>query len=98
MKKQPQIVIKPYSRKRKKKGWRRYFIVILTFFIFFTVSVYLFLSWLIKKEKTELERLRYENQKLRSEIKRFQSSQEAYEEYIRTRLGYIRDGEKIIIY
>ncbi len=98
MKRNPQIVIKPYSKKRKKKTWRRYFLVIFTFLIFFTVSIYLFLSWLVKKEKTELERLKYENQKIRSEIKKFQSSQEAYEEYIRTRLGYIKDGEKIIIY
>lgn len=98
MKKQPQIIIKPYKRKKKKKRLKRYFLVILTFLIFFTLSLYFLLSWLVKKESGELEKQRLNNQILRSEIKRFQSSNEAYEEYIRTKMGYIKEGEKLIIY
>jgi hypothetical protein len=35
---------------------------------------------------------------MRQEIKQLQSSESNYEELIRRRLGYIKDGEKILIY
>lgn len=70
----------------------------LTVLIFITLSLYLFLSWIIKKEEKGLEKLRSENQILRSEIKRFQSSDLAYEELLRAKMGYIKNGEKVIQY
>lgn len=72
--------------------------VVLSVLVFFSLMVYLLLHWMIKKEGRELEKLRMENQILRSEIKRFQSSEEAYEELLRTKMGYIKEGEKLIIY
>ncbi len=70
----------------------------LTALVFITLSLYLFLSWIIKKEEKGLEKLRSENQILRLEIKRFQSSDLAYEELLRVKMGYIKNGEKVIQY
>lgn len=73
-------------------------LVVLSVLVFFTLTIYLLLHWLIKKESKELEKLKLDNQMLRSEIKKYQSSEQAYEELLRTKLGFIKDGEKIIIY
>lgn len=98
MKKEPSIYIKPYSKKKKKKRIKRILLVVLSVLVFFTLTIYLLLHWLIKKESKELEKLKLDNQMLRSEIKKYQSSEQAYEELLRTKLGFIKDGEKIIIY
>ncbi|MCS7199710.1 MAG: septum formation initiator family protein [Caldimicrobium sp.] len=98
MKKQPVIYLKPYSKRSKKKRLKKILLVVLSVLVFFSLMVYLLLHWMIKKEGRELEKLRMENQILRSEIKRFQSSDEAYEELLRTKMGYIKEGEKLIIY
>ncbi|MCS7150625.1 MAG: septum formation initiator family protein [Caldimicrobium sp.] len=72
--------------------------MVISLLVFFALTIYLFLHWLIKKESKELEKLKLDNQMLRSEIKKYQSSEQAYEELLRTKLGFIKDGEKIIIY
>ncbi|MFN4197369.1 MAG: FtsB family cell division protein, partial [Caldimicrobium sp.] len=46
----------------------------------------------------ELEKIQIENQRLKSEIKKYQSSDKAYEEFLRVQMGYIEEGEKIILY
>jgi len=91
-----EIIIKP--RKKKKKRLRRILVFLLAGSLFFAISIYLFLSWMIKKEAEEIQKIKSKNEILKSQIKRYQSSDEAYEELLRTKLGYIRDGEKIIIY
>jgi len=45
-----------------------------------------------------MEDLKIKNEKMRQEIKELQSSESNYEELIRRRLGYIKEGEKIFIY
>jgi len=97
MARQKEILIRPYQRKKKKRV-KRILLLGLTILVLFTVTFYLFLNWVIKKETSELEKIRTKNQSLKSEIKRFQSSKEAYEELLRVRMGYIREGEKIINY
>ncbi len=94
----PKVVITPYGKRKKRKKYRRILLFSLFIFLFFTLGAYLFLSWLIKKESKDLEKIRLENQKLRGEIKKFQSSDKAYEEVLRVKMGYIAEGEKIIIY
>jgi len=91
-----EIIIKP--RKKKKKRLRRILVFLLAGSLFFAISIYFFLSWMIKKEAEEIQKIKSKNEILRSQIKQYQSSDEAYEELLRTKLGYIRDGEKIIIY
>ncbi len=98
MLKSREIIIRPYSKKKRKKRLRRFFLFFLSILIVFTLSIYFFLNWLIKKESEEVEKLRMKNQSLKSEIKKFESSDQAYEELLRVKMGYIRDGEKIIIY
>jgi cell division protein FtsB len=98
MPKSREIIIKPYSKKKRKKKIRRFLLLFLSILVIVTVSFYFFLNWLIKKENEELEKLRIKNQQLKSEIKKYESSDKAYEELLRVKLGYIRDGEKIIIY
>ncbi|MEZ0343348.1 MAG: septum formation initiator family protein [Caldimicrobium sp.] len=93
-----EIIIRPYSKKRRKKRLRRFFLFFLSVLVVFTLSLYFFLNWLIKKENEEVEKLKTKNQSLRSEIKKYESSDEAYEELLRVKMGYIKDGEKIIIY
>ncbi len=93
-----EIIIRPYSKKRRKKRLRRLFLFFLSVLVVFTLSLYFFLNWLIKKENEEVEKLKTKNQSLRSEIKKYESSDEAYEELLRVKMGYIKDGEKIIIY
>jgi len=66
--------------------------------ILLTTSMYFYLSWRIKKELKEMEDLKIKNEKMRQEIKELQSSESNYEELIRRRLGYIKEGEKIFIY
>lgn len=91
-----EIIIKP--RKKKKKRLRRILVFMLAGSLLVAISIYLFLSWMIKKEAEEIQKIKSRNEILKSQIKRFQSSDEAYEELLRTKLGYIRDGEKIIVY
>ncbi|MFN3920964.1 MAG: FtsB family cell division protein [Caldimicrobium sp.] len=94
----PKIVLTPYHKRKKKKKYKRIFIFILFFFVFFALGAYFLLSWIIRKESKDLERLRLENQKLKTEVREFQSSDKAYEEYLRVKMGYIAEGEKIILY
>jgi cell division protein FtsB len=98
MPKPSQIIIKPYSKRKKKKRLRRILLGMLTALVFVILTIYIFLSWLIKKEGKELEKLRSENQILKTEIKKFQSSDLAYEEFLRVKMGYIKNGEKVIQY
>ncbi len=93
---QPQIVIKPYKKKVKKK--RKLIIGILFICLILSISIYLFLSWIVKKEYKELERLKKENSFLKREIKELVSSNSSYEKILRTKYGFIKEGEKIIIY
>ncbi len=98
MKKGPSIIIKPYSKRKKRKRIKRVFLFSLIIFVFLVLFLYLYLSWIIKKEDQEIEKLKRENERLRSEIRKIQTSEGVYEEFIRTRLGYIREGEKIVQY
>jgi len=91
-----EIIIKP--RKKKKKRLRRILVFLLAGSLLFAISIYFFLSWMIKKEAEEIQKIKSKNEILKSQIKRYQSSDEAYEELLRTRLGFIKEGEKIIIY
>ncbi|MFN3406151.1 MAG: FtsB family cell division protein [Caldimicrobium sp.] len=94
----PKVYVTPYSKRKKKKKIKRYALFFFVFLIFLTLSTYLFLSWMIKRESKELERIQTENQRLRSEIKKYQNSDKTYEEFLRVQMGYIEEGEKIIIY
>lgn len=93
-----EIIIKPYSRKKRKKRLRRFLLLFLSLLVIFTLSFYFLLNWLIKKESEEIEKIKMRNQYLKSEIKKYESSDMAYEELLRVKLGYIQEGEKIIIY
>ena len=90
------IIIKP--KPRRKKRVRRLFLFGLLILILLTTSMYFYLSWRIKKELKDIEDLKIKNEQMRQEIKQLQSSESHYEEHIRRRLGYIKDGEKIFIY
>jgi len=70
----------------------------LLILVLLTTFMYFYLSWRIKKELKDIEDLKIKNEQIRQEIKQLQSSESNYEELIRRRLGYIRDGEKIFIY
>lgn len=94
---QPQIIIKPY-KKRVKRSRKKLLIGILFIFLILSLSIYLFLSWMIKKEYKELEKLKRENSFLKKEIKELVSSNSSYERILRTKYGFIKDGEKIVIY
>lgn len=92
---QSQIVIKPHKKKKKKKKW---FIGILLIGFIFTFSIYLLLSFMVKREMKTIEEMERENNYLRKEIQKFSNSNIPYEELLRTKYGYIKEGEKIIIY
>lgn len=94
----PKVVITPYNKRKRRRKYKRIFMVVIFVFVFITLGAYLFLSWLIKKESKDLEKIRLENQKLRTEVREFQSSDKAYEEFLRVKMGYIAEGEKIILY
>lgn len=70
----------------------------LLILVLLTTFMYFYLSWRIKKELKDIEDLKIKNEQIRQEITQLQSSESNYEELIRRRLGYIRDGEKIFIY
>ena len=70
----------------------------LLILVLLTTFMYFYFSWRIKKELKDIEDLKIKNEQIRQEIKQLQSSESNYEELIRRRLGYIRDGEKIFIY
>ena len=70
----------------------------LLILVLLTTFMYFYFSWRIKKELKDIEDLKIKNEQIRQEIKQFQSSESNYEELIRRRLGYIRDGEMIFIY
>ncbi|HAA84302.1 MAG: Septum formation initiator [Thermodesulfobacterium sp. 37_54] len=96
-KKGPQIYIKPYAKKKKSR-FKKVFFTLLLIFLGLTCAVFLTLNFLIKKEMEEVERVKRENVYYEGEIKRLTSSDEPYEEILRTKYGYIKEGEKIIIY
>jgi cell division protein FtsB len=90
------IIIKP--KPKRKKRIRRLLLFGLLILVLLTTSMYFYLSWRIKKELKDIEDLKIKNEQIRQEITQLQSSESNYEELIRRRLGYIRDGEKIFIY
>jgi len=93
---QPQIVIKPKRKKRKKR--KRWFLAVLLIAVFLTISIYLGLNFMIKREMKEIEEIRKENSYFKKEIQKLSNSDTPYEEILRTKYGYIKKGEKIIIY
>jgi cell division protein FtsB len=90
------IIIKP--KPKRKKRIRRLLLFGLLILVLLTTFMYFYLSWRIKKELKDIEDLKIKNEQIRQEITQLQSSESNYEELIRRRLGYIRDGEKIFIY
>ncbi len=93
---QPQIVIKPYKKRRKKI--RKWLIGILIIGFILTLSIYLGLNFMVKREMKEIEEIRKENSYFKKEIQKLSNSDTPYEEILRTKYGYIKKGEKIIIY
>ncbi|MDF2954224.1 MAG: hypothetical protein OD816_001469 [Thermodesulfobacterium sp.] len=93
---QPQIVIKPKRKKRRKR--KKWFLAILLIAVFLTFSIYLGLSFMVKREMSKIEEIEKENRYLREKIQKFSTSDIPYEELLRTKYGYIKRGEKIIIY
>ena len=88
-----------YKKKRKSRGKLFYiFRILLCLCFIFSVSFYLWLSYLIKKEKAEIKRLEKENEVLQMQIKKFLTSDKYYEEFLRTEFAYIKKGEKLFIY
>ncbi len=90
------LEIRSYRKKRSKK-----FKVLITLLLVWCVVsgiLYLGVSWFIAKKVEEIKRLQKENAELRLDIKELKTSSKAYEELIRRKLGYIKDGEKIVIY
>jgi len=90
------IIIKP--KPKRKKRIRRLLLFGLLILVLLTTFMYFYLSWRIKKELKDIEDLKIKNEQIRQEIIQLQSNESNYEELIRRRLGYIRDGEKIFIY
>jgi len=90
------IIVKP--KPKRKKRIRKLLLFGLLILVLLTTSMYFYLSWRIKKELKDIEDLKIKNEQLRQEIKQLQSSESNYEELIRRRLGYIKDGEKVFIY
>ena len=97
MKKRTKINL--YKKKRKSKGKFFYiFRILLCLFFIFSVSFYLWLHYLIKKEESEIKRLKKENEVLQMQVKKFLTSDKYYEELLRTEFAYIKKGEKLFIY
>ncbi len=91
------IITSPY-KKEKKDRFKRFLFWILVVTLFLTSFLYVSLYFLIKNQAKNIKELRLENEYFSKEIKKFQVSDKAYEEVLRTKYGYIGDGEKIIIY
>lgn len=98
LKKEPVIILKPYSKKKKKRKIKKVLLTLMVVLIGLGFSFLLFLNYLIKKELKQIENLKSENLYYEEKIKRLSSSDEVYEEILRTKYGYIKPGEKIIIY
>ncbi|PMP66720.1 MAG: hypothetical protein C0190_04990 [Thermodesulfobacterium geofontis] len=90
------ILIKPYKKKRKKR--KKLFIGILIIGAILTFSLYLILSFMVKRELKKIEEIEKENKYYRKEIQKLSNSDIPYEEILRTKYGYIKKGEKVIIY
>ncbi len=95
---QPQIIIKPYKKKKKKKKLRKWLLGVLIIGFILSLSIYLLLSFIIKKELKEIENLKKENKYFKKEIQKLSKSDIFYEEILRTQYGYIKRGEKVFIY
>ena len=95
-KRKSQIIIKPYKKKRKRR--KKWFIGILIIVIIFTLSTYLILSFMVKREIKKIEEIQKENRYYKKEIQKLSNSDISYEELLRTKYGYIKKGEKIVIY
>ena len=91
-----QIIIKPYKKKTKKR--KKWFLGILIIVIIFTFSTYLILSFMVKREMKKIEEIQKENRYYKKEIQKLSNSDIPYEELLRTKYGYIKKGEKIVIY
>ncbi len=62
------------------------------------MSIYLLLSFIIKRELKEINNIKSENKYFKWEIQKLSKSDIFYEEILRTRYGYIKKGEKIFLY
>ena len=96
--KRSEIIVRPYKRKKKKSRFRYVLMGLFLFGFFVSLSLYLWISWLVKKESADIEKIKKENSYLKREIQKCLSSDKYYEEILRTRYGFIRDGEKLFIY
>jgi len=56
------------------------------------------MSLLVEHEIKEIKELKYGNQYLRKKIATLRNNPKEYEKEVRRRLGYIKEGEKIVIY
>lgn len=92
----PQIIIK--SKKNKRKKIKKWFKIVLTAGVIFVFFIYLGLNLMVKREMSKIEEIEKENNFLRKQVQKFSTSDIPYEELLRTRYGYIKEGEKIIIY
>ncbi len=93
---QPQIVIKPSYKKKKNK--KKLFGSVLFIGIILAFFIYLGLNFMIRSEIKKIEDIRKENKYLKESIQELSSSDIPYEELLRTKYGYIKKGEKLIIY
>jgi cell division protein FtsB len=96
-KKRSELIIRPY-RKKKKSRFRYILMGLFLFCFVISLSLYLWISWIVKKESVDVEKIKKENSYLRREIQKYLSSDKYYEEILRTRYGFIKDGEKIFVY
>lgn len=90
------ILIKPYKKKRKKR--KGLFIGVLIIGAILTLSIYLIFSFMVKREMKKIEEIKKENRYYRKEIQKMSNSDTPYEEILRTKYGYIKRDEKVIIY
>ncbi len=97
-KKKSEIFVRSYRKKKKKSRFRYVLVGILFFCFFISLTFYLWISWLVKREVSDIEKIRKENTYLKKEIQKYLSSDKYYEEILRTKYGFIKNGEKIFIY
>jgi len=91
------IILKGDYRK-KKRNFKKFFLKVFLLLIFFCISGSFVLSLLVEHEIKEIKELKYANNYLRKKITVLKNNPQEYEKEIRRRLGYIKEGEKIVIY
>jgi len=85
-------------RKKKSKSILRFLILGLCLFVMVSGIGYFVLGWIIEQRLKEIKVLEAQTALLKQKIRTLKESPAAYEEVIRKKLGYIKDGEKVIIY